>query len=296
MSVTLRVKKVMKVPVRGLQRVLPEKAFDAFYDFTFPKYKAVVRGSYLLGGLLVHSWRDADRWRMVRRLHRVMPRSLVGIGGLEATYALARRMNRDRVPGDFVELGVARGGCAALLGGAIFDGEDPGAAGRRLWLFDSYEGLPDPTSEDFREGASGTGDHVRPLPKGSCLGTLEDVQELLLDQEGFPAERIRFVKGWFQDTVPATRDQIDRIAVLRIDGDWYESTKVCLEGLYDKVSPGGAVIVDDYASCYGCERAVHEFLDARGLRVDIRLDGRGGCWFLKPAGAPARAVRAGAPA
>jgi hypothetical protein len=63
--------------------------------------------------------------------------------------------------------------------------------------------------------------------------------------------------------VPTIGQQIDKIAVLRIDGDWYESTKVCLEGLYDKVQSKGAIIVDDYQSCYGCELAVTEFLTAR---------------------------------
>jgi hypothetical protein len=289
MGMAMRAKKLLKIPVRGLQKALPPRAFDAFYDFTFPKYKAAVRAGYGAVGALRGLGHPGER-RMVRRIRQVMPYTLVGVGGLEATYRLAKQMLRTGVKGDFVELGVARGGCAALLGGTLFDGEHAAsAAGRTLWLFDSYEGLPDPTEEDYRDGASaGTGDHVRPLPKGSCLGTLDEVQALLLGREKFPAGRVRFVKGWFQDTVPATRAEIEAIAVLRIDGDWYESTRVCLEGLYDRVSPGGAVIVDDYASCYGCERAVHEFLDERGLEVDIRLDGRGGCWFLKPATQPAR--------
>ena len=94
-------------------------------------------------------------------------------------------------------------------------------------------------------------------------------------------DRIEFVKGWFENTVPVTRKQIQQIAVLRIDGDWYESTKCCLENLYDKVSSGGYVIVDDYQSCYGCRRAVDEFIQNRCLSPDIKFDGRGGCYFKK---------------
>ncbi|HEX6747031.1 MAG TPA: TylF/MycF/NovP-related O-methyltransferase [Longimicrobium sp.] len=286
MGIAMRAKAVVKVPVRLLKKVLPPAAFERVYDVGYAGYRRAVRAGYAAAGA-VRVLGNTEQREMIRSIRHVMPWTLVGIGGLEATWRLAKQMLDRGVPGDFVELGVARGGCAALMGGVLFRGGAAGE-GRRLWLFDSFEGLPDPTAEDFRDGQSDTGDHVRPLVRGDCLGTLDEVKRLLLEQEGFPADRVRFVQGWFQDTVPVWREKIGSIAVLRIDGDWYESTKVCLEGLYDLVSPGGAVIVDDYASCYGCERAVHEFLDARGLSVDIRLDGRGGCWFLKPAGRASR--------
>jgi len=278
-------KKVLKSAVWGVERVLPAPAFESMYRWAFPKYKALIRFGYICYGALFYSWWNGPKWAMMREVYRIMPYTLVGIGGLEASYRLTRRASDLDLAGDVVELGVARGGCAALLGSAIFDEREPAEVKKRdLWLFDSYEGLPDPTKEDFLDGAEsrGTGDHVRPLPKGSCLGTLDEVQELLLRRRGFPEDRIHFVKGWFQDTVPVTGQTIQEIAVLRIDGDWYESTKVCLEGLFDKVVANGAVIIDDYQSCYGCERAVDEFLDERNLDVEIHLDGRGGCYFLKP--------------
>ncbi len=184
--------------------------------------------------------------------------------------------------GDFVELGVARGGCSALLRVDNFSRAEHWRAWRRLWLFDSFEGLPEPTAEDFGPDRT-TGDHVRPLPKGSCLGTLDDVTNYLIGRLAFPSDGVVFVKGWFDQTIPTVVDSMEAIAVLRIDGDWYDSTKVCLEGLYDRVSPGGAVIVDDYESCYGARRALDEFIASRGANVDIHLDKRGGCWFLKPA-------------
>lgn len=280
-----KAKRLLKLLVRSFQRVMPSKWFDVVYGIAFPVYKAIVRLLYLLWGVVAYSWRDRMRWQMMKQVHRVMPYTLVGVGGLEATYELARNMNARNIAGDFVELGVARGGCAALLGATIFD---PGIGaeklgGRTLWLFDSYEGLPDPTEKDFAfDGQEvATGMHVRPLPAGSCLGTLQEVRQLLLGRRGFPESRIRFVKGWFQDTIPSVGSEISAIAILRIDGDWYESTKVCLEGLYDKVVTRGAVIIDDYEVCYGCERAVHEFLADRHLVVDLHLDGRGGCYFYK---------------
>lgn len=276
----LRVKQALKVLVRALQSAVPKPAFDAFWNAAFPAYKSAVRIGYLALGWLLYRFTDPERWRMVLYIHEVMPRTLVGVGGLEVTYELCREMDRVGIDGDCVELGVARGGCAALMARAIFS--DAAAGSRSLWLFDSYEGLPDPTEKDFKEGGGETGDHLRPLPKGSCLGTLDEVKSLLLDTVGAPRDRTHFVKGWFENTVPVERSRMKSIAVLRIDGDWYESTMTCLEGLYDLVSKGGAVIVDDYLSCYGCKRAVDEFIAARSLSVNIELDGRGGCYFRKP--------------
>ena len=278
-------RKILKWQVRLLQRLLPAPLFDLLYRTAFPAYRAVVRCAYLAVGAFAYSWRDRQRWQMVKDIYRIMPYTLVGIGGLEVSYRLAKRADEMSIEGDVVELGVARGGCAALLGRAIMGCDDSaGRYGRQLWLFDSYEGLPEPTDKDFREGdrTAGTGDHVRPLPKGSCLGTLEDVKQLILNRMALPEEKVHFVKGWFQNTVPARAKDIPAIAVLRIDGDWYESTRVCLNGLYDNVVRNGAVIIDDYQSCYGCELAVKEFLAERGLHVEIRLDGRGGCYFIKP--------------
>src|SRR5262249_38722920 len=142
---------------------------------------------------------------------------------------------------------------------------------------------PDPTADDLDPArGEGTGTHVTPLVRGSCLGTLDDVEGLLFGRFGLPRERISLVKGWFQDTLPVRAPEIGPVAVLRIDGDWYESTKVCLDHLYDQVVAGGAVIVDDYESCFGCTKAVDEFLERRGIVANIQLDGRGGCYFFKP--------------
>lgn len=276
------VKKCLKMIVNALHSILPQRVFNGMYDFAYPIYKDMIRARYGLKAGLCYRFTDPERWRAAKKIHRIMPYTLVGIGGLEATHKVATRLNRNKVEGDFIELGVARGGCAALLGNAVFDPDEPAHPDRKLWLFDSYEGLPDPTADDYDAvKGKGTGEHVHVLQKGSCLGTLEEVKKLLLDTMGFPEDRVIFVKGWFQDTIPANRDRIPKIALLRIDGDWYESTKCCLEGFYDKVEAGGAVIIDDYASCYGCRKAVDEFLSNRKIEAVIELDGRGGCYFFK---------------
>jgi O-methyltransferase len=282
-SAELLVKKRLKKFVLLLEKMLPKSVFDTFYKVSFTVYKEFVRYLYLFKGFICY-WISNNRseWKMVKNIFRIMPYSLVGVGGLEVTYKTVKDVCKRGISGDMVELGVARGGCAALMANVVFDKTVCGQLQRKLWLFDSYEGLPDPTDMDFNsELGDGTGDHVRPLPKGSCLGQLDEVKYLMFNKNDFPKDEIEFVKGWFENTVPVTKKEIQQIAVLRIDGDWYESTKCCLENLYDKVTSGGYIIVDDYQSCYGCRRAVDEFIQKRVLRPHIKFDGRGGCYFEK---------------
>jgi O-methyltransferase len=272
-------KYILKPLLRGIEKALPPGVFQKFYDSAFPIYQEILRQNYRALSFLRYRWSDPAAFERTRRVFAVMPYSLVGASGLEVTDWEARSLNEKQTAGDFVELGVARGGCAALLGMAAFA---DGAPARRLWLFDSYEGLPEPGENDFLPDSLATGDHVRPLPKGSCLGTLEEVQRLILDEFQLPGDRIEFVRGWFENTVPTRGSEISQLALLRIDGDWYDSVKVCLDGLHDKVVEDGIVIIDDYDSCIGAKRAVDEFLAAHNLSVDLHSDGRGGRWWRKP--------------
>lgn len=285
-SLGFLLKKRIKFIVRFIEERLPAAVFRSIWNVLFPAYKSLVRFVYLARGFVAYRFTDEASWRMVCLVHDVMPYSYVGSGGLEVTYKLCKRAVTERLPGAFVELGVARGGCAALMAAILFDEKLGAQSDRRLWLFDSYEGLPEPTREDYcgTDGISDvTGDHVHSLHQGDCLGTLDQVKSLLFETFKLPVERIVFVKGWFQDTVPQEKSKIGAIAILRMDGDWYESTKTCLEGLYDQVIVGGAIVIDDYLSCYGCKRAVDEFVAKRSLSIDLVFDGRGGCYFLKPA-------------
>jgi len=279
----LLIKKVLKKLVIILEKSLPANAFDAFYKSLFPVYKELVRCLYFLKGFLYcRITMNKDEWAMTKDICRIMPYSLVGVGGLKVTYNSVKDVCERDIPGDIVELGVARGGCSALMANVVFDKMIGRQMDRKLWLFDSYEGLPECTAMDLNPNlGNGTGEHVRPLLKGSCLGKLDEVKDLMFNKNNFPRERVEFVKGWFENTLPKTREKIKQIAVLRIDADWYESTKSCLVNLYDKVCSGGYVIVDDYHSCYGCRRAVDEFLQDRHIVPVVKFDGRGGCYFKK---------------
>lgn len=259
-----------------LERVLPPASYQAVYRTGVSAYRWLRRVLYRRRWLsAVLTGRMHDRRRAVAVI-RVMPYSLVGPGGLEATYDAVTAINRERLSGGIVECGVAQGGSALLM--AMTDREQRGH--RRIWLCDSFEGLPDPTAEDYEGGA--TGIHYSQLVRGSCLGTEKQVSQLLFQRFGLDGSRVTFVKGWFQDTLAGLRDRIRPIALLRIDADWYESVKCCLDNLFDLVQPGGIVIIDDYGSCFGAQKAVDGFLEARGIRVSMVHDGRGGCCFRKP--------------
>lgn len=266
----------LKSLVSLVEKVLPKSIFDPLYAVAFRLYKKAVHFAYLRHWLFAKLTGKSAEAEKAKTIHRVMPYSLVGASGLDASYDIVSKVENTKVEGAIVECGVAQGGCAAMMSLV----SDKAASNRQIWLFDSYEGLPDPTEEDFGQDNK-TGRHVRPLPKGSCLGTYEEVEDLLFNKLSLKRSNIHMVKGWFQDTLPVTKDKIGPIAVLRLDGDWYESTKCCLENLFDQVVPEGWIIIDDYSSCYGSQKAVDEFINQRGLNVELVSDHRGGCYFKR---------------
>ena len=177
------------------------------------------------------------------------------------------RIREDGVPGDLAETGVWRGGATVFMRGYLEAYEMPD---RQVWAADSFEGLPVPThSEDAGRDYSAA---VVPI---LAIG-LEEVRELFA-RHGLLDERVRFLKGWFKDTLPNA--PIQSLALLRLDGDLYESTRDALEALYDKVSPGGFIIVDDYGDFLPCRRAVDEFRLARGITAPlVNIDWSGEYW------------------
>jgi O-methyltransferase len=149
------------------------------------------------------------------------------------------------VEGDLVECGTWRGGMSAAMAEAI--------PGRRSLLFDSFEGFPELTEED--------GDELQreftPAHRQSA-GVGDEVARAAMNRSG---GRFEIRKGWFDETVPKYAAEKPAIAVLRLDGDLYSSTMVCLKNLFPLVVPRGLVIIDDYGGTFdGCTRAVHEYL------------------------------------
>lgn len=164
---------------------------------------------------------------------------------------------QENIAGDFIETGVWRGGaCIFIKGFLTVHGED----GRTVWVADSFEGLPAPDIEKYPQD---TGDrhHKVDFLRVSLEEVMQNFEKYdLLD------ENVQFLKGWFKDTLPGA--PIERLAILRLDGDMYESTMDSLSNLYEKVSKGGFVIIDDF-SLKGCHAAVLDFLKEQGLDESI---------------------------
>ena len=162
------------------------------------------------------------------------------------------------VRGCVIECGVWRGGMSAAMAEVL--GPD-----REYFLFDSFEGLPVPTIEDGAAAKAWQEDTESPFYYDNCSAPLESAQQAMA-MSGVP--NFKVVKGWFNQTVVGFVPPAP-IAVLRLDGDWYDSTLVVLESLYQYMARDGIIIVDDYYTWDGCSRAVHEFLSRRQLTARI---------------------------
>lgn len=174
----------------------------------------------------------------------------------------------NNVPGDIVECGTARGGSAAMMGLTL---KQLGVTDRTLWLFDTFEGLPAPTADDPDQ-------EIADLYTGDCLGTIEDVTATMKRLGIF--SQIKMVKGLFDDTLPVTTD-LKKIAILHLDGDWYNSIKTCLVHLYDKVSVGGIIQFDDYGYWEGARKAADEFFAERSIDTKLERIDYDGRLFIK---------------
>lgn len=201
--------------------------------------------------------------------HQVRRHTLVGVDRLDNAYRLTLDIERRGLAGAVVECGVWRGGCAAVMAQAV---KEHGYR-RHVHLLDSFEGLPEPTADDGALAASAAAGRVegKLAAIGRCVGTRADVEDLFFGRLGIDRSRVSFHVGWFQDTLPKARREIGPIALLRLDGDWYESTRVCLEQLYPQIVPGGYLILDDYGKWEGCRKAFHEYAEKNGF-AEARLE------------------------
>jgi len=196
------------------------------------------------------------------------------------------------VSGSFVECGTWKGGAVGLMALANLK---HGRARRHLHLFDSFEGIPEPDAsvdgeQALREvrsvggGTTGKLVAVRGFYENlaSGVGTLEANKHLLETTIGYDPKFVHYHKGWFQNVLPQVAPGIGPIALLRLDGDWYASIKVCLEHLYDHVVSGGFVVIDDYNLYEGCQKAVDEFMSTRRIQAFlIHVDATARYW-IKP--------------
>ena|SRR5208282_1821378 len=195
----------------------------------------------------------------------VQPYTLVGPEAIHNLYALAQRIEEEQIPGDVIECGVYRGGTAAILGRTATHSK----MGRTVWLFDSFRGMPPTTDADGNEAREWV---------GKLVAAPEEVRALLA-RAGADLDKVKIVPGLFQDTFPALR--IEKVALLNLDCDWYESVKLCLEKFYDAVVSRGFVSLDDYGYWKGCRLAVDGFFAERGLSHRLQKVDATVHWFQK---------------
>lgn len=218
----------------------------------------------------------------VATIQFVRPFTMTTVERIEAVIAATRYVVANDIPGDFVESGVWMGGSIMAAARTLVQ---LGSTDRNLYLYDTYEGLPPPGVKDAIIGSSQSADEVF-AQKNANAGDrpfLEAPIEIVrtnLQRTGYPMDRVHFVKGLVEDTIPETAPE--QIAFLRLDTDWYSSTKVEMDTLFPRLSPGGALIIDDYGYLEGPRQAVDEHLATFPKPVFLHRIDSAGRLVIKP--------------
>lgn len=195
--------------------------------------------------------------------------TMIGMKRLTSLQECVETVIADDIPGDLVECGVWRGGASILMRAVL---AAYGDETRNVWLCDSFEGVPPPDAANYK---ADKGDRLHLA--APILAVSEQDVRANFRRYGLLDDRVRVVAGWFKDTLHDA--PIERISVLRLDGDLYESTIQGLDGLYDRLSPGGFCIIDDYHAIEGCRKAVTDYRSKHGISAPIvNIDGTGVLW------------------
>jgi O-methyltransferase len=185
--------------------------------------------------------------------------TMAGLKRLDSVQACVEDVLRQGVPGDLIETGVWRGGVPILMRAIL---AVQGVTDRNVWVADSFEGLPPPQADKYPADA---GFHLEDVAELKV--SIEQVRSYF-DRYGLLDGQVCFLKGWFRETLPTA--PIQALAVMRLDGDLYESTMDALVHLYPKLSVGGYAIIDDYGALLPCRLAVHDYRKAHGITEPIR--------------------------
>ncbi|MCX4903593.1 TylF/MycF/NovP-related O-methyltransferase [Streptomyces sp. NBC_00878] len=203
-------------------------------------------------------------------IRAVSPYTMTSPERLNALILAVRHVSRHNIAGDIVECGVWRGGSMQAAARTLLS---VGDTERHLYLFDTFEGMPEPTEKDLRRDGESAADLLARQDRSRpiwAVATLEDVKEGF-QQVPYPADRVHFVPGLVEETIPA--EAPERISILRLDTDWYASTRHELEHLYPRLVSGGVLLIDDYGWWQGSRSAVDEFLEKTGARLLLlRMD------------------------
>lgn len=207
----------------------------------------------------------------LRKEGRDWPRlahTMIGVKRIENLQFCVEDVIRRGVPGDLIETGVWRGGACIFMRGIL---KAYHVTDRSVWVADSFAGLPPPDGDRY---AADRGD--RHHEHKELAISIEKVKSHF-EAYGLLDAQVRFLKGWFKDTLPGA--PISRLAVARLDGDMYESTMDAITVLYPKLSPGGYIIIDDFGAVTGCRKAVEDYRREHGITDPIKeVDWTGAFW------------------
>lgn len=230
--------------------------------------------SQLISALAVHGLKVAAPARFESQLRtdgRDFPptaHTMIGLKRLDNLQFCIEDVLKNRVPGDLMETGVWRGGACIFMRAVL---KAHGVRDRRVWVADSFEGLPPPT-----DPVDAADQYIAVAHRIRYLAVSLDQVKANFERYGLLDEQVCFLKGWFRDTLPTA--PVDWLAVLRLDGDMYKSTMDALVKLYPKLSRGGYLIIDDY-SVPACRQAVSDYREAHGIQEEIiPIDWTGVYW------------------
>jgi O-methyltransferase len=193
--------------------------------------------------------------------------SMIGRKRLDNIQYCVETVLHDRIAGDFIETGIWRGGAIILMRDIL---AAHGITDRIVWAADSFTGVPAPSLPEDE------GFDISQANYPFLSVSLDQVKTLIARYDLLD-DQVRFLNGWFKDTLPAA--PIEHLSVLRLDGDLYESTMDGLNPLYHKVSPGGFIIVDDYFSCPPCRLAIDTFRSVHNITDPwVQIDGQSMFW------------------
>lgn len=194
--------------------------------------------------------------------------TMIGIKRLSNLQHCIEEVLRNEVAGDLIETGVWRGGATIFMRAVL---KVDNVTNRQVWVADSFEGLPRPDPDQY------PADLGNVLHQNRELAITMDEVKANFERFHLLDAQVCFIKGWFRDTLPVS--PVKQLAILRLDGDLYESTMVALKHLYPKLSVGGYVIVDDYGAIAACQKAVDDYRTEQGIDSELTwIDWTGVYW------------------
>lgn len=208
----------------------------------------------------------------IELIEQVKPYTMTSPERIHGLIHVLHYLHENKIKGDIVECGVWRGGSMMAAAKTL---QALGDTSRNLWLFDTFEGMTAPTEHDISHSGTTAAEKFEKRRTGDdssnwCYASLEEVRNNV-SKTGYPADRLRFIKGKVEDTLPG--EAPPEIAFLRLDTDWYESTLHELETLFPRLVPGGILIIDDYADWSGARKAVEEYLAKHSIPLFLsRMD------------------------